>query len=161
MSLKGTLKIDDIAGESKSAEHEDEIDVYGVHWKVEQRSSSMKGSGRTQSRADISCVKFYKEVDASSPYLALASMRGQHIPEIVFNARKDSGDAHLDYLKITMTDCIVSFYEMENTGDDEVQVIRESICISCESINMLYTLQADDHSAGAEHEMEFNIVQGK
>ncbi len=160
MAFTGYLKIDDIKGESKRAEHEDEIDVYGVQWSVAQSSSSATGSGRTRGRAhvsDFTCMKWY---DAASPYLALACMQGKSFPEIVFSARKDSGEAHLDYLTVTLTNCIVSSYTMSQASgeSDTDDMINESVSFSCEKIAVKYTVQADDHSAGDEHEIEYDIV---
>ena len=164
MGIQGYLKIDDIQGESKRAEHEDEIDFYGLHWEVKQQSSSSAGSGRSRGRAQVSGVTMWKAMDAASPYLALASMQGKSIPEAVAMVRKDSGDAHLDYLKITMTNCMISEVELLNHDDstDDVndQIIHEKITITCEKINVIYTVQADDHSAGDEHEIEYDIVAG-
>lgn len=160
--LIGYLKMDDIAGESKRADHEGEIDVHGVHWEIRQKSSASVGSGRTQSRAEIGSVYMYKWCDCSSPYLALSAMRGTNIPEATLMLRKDSGEAHLDYLKIKMTDCIISHYEMLDavrTGEEnDLEMVREKFALSCEKINVLYTVQADDHSAGDEHEVEYDIV---
>ena len=164
MALVGYLKIEDIKGESKRADHEDEIDIHGVNWEVKQKSSASTGSGRTQSRADISSVYMWKWHDAASPYLALSAMQGKSIPEAILMVRKDSGEAHLDYLKVTMTDCIISHYEMiapDAHDEDEVQMIREKIGISCEKIKVVYTVQADDHSAGDEHEIEYDVVAAK
>lgn len=164
MGIQGYLKIDDIQGESKRAEHEDEIDIYGMHFEVKQQSSSAAGSGRTRGRADISGVTMWKSLDAATPYLTLASMQGKSIPEAILMVRKDSGDAHLDYLKITMTNCVVSHVELVNDasaadGADD-QMIKEKVTIACEKIAMIYTVQADDHSAGDEHEIEYDIVAG-
>ncbi|MDH5531485.1 MAG: type VI secretion system tube protein Hcp [Paracoccaceae bacterium] len=162
MAFTGYLKIDGIDGESKRAEHEGEIDAYGVHWKVSQSSSASTGSGRTRGRAQISsftCMKWY---DAASPYLALACMQGKAFDEIIFSARKDSGEAHLDYLTVTLTNCIVSLYEMTqgSAESDTDDMINETVSFSCESINVKYVVQADDHSAGDEHEIEYDIVAG-
>lgn len=164
MALVGYLKIEDIKGESKRADHEDEIDVHGINWEIKQKSSANMGSGRTQSRAEISAVYMWKWNDAASAYLALAAMQGKSIPEAVLTFRKDSGEAHLDYLKITMSDVIISSYVMlapELEDADDIQMIREKIGLSCEKINIVYTVQADDHSAGDEHEVEYDIVAAK
>ncbi len=161
MALTGCLSIEDIQGESKRADHEDEIDVHGVHWEMSQSSSSARGSGRTQSRAQVSSLTCFKELDASSAYLALACMQGKSIPEAILMLRKDSGEAHLDYLTITMTNCVVSGYEMINDGtDDENQTVSEKLALSFESVVFKYVVQADDHSAGAEHEIAYDIVAG-
>jgi type VI secretion system secreted protein Hcp len=162
MAFTGYLKVPDIDGESKRADHEGEIDVYGVHWQVAQSSSASTGSGRTRGRAhvsDFTCMKWY---DASSPYIALACMQGKAFDEIVFMARKDSGDAHLDYLTVTMTNCIITSYAMSQAHgeSDTDDMINETVSFSCEKINVKYVVQADDHSAGDEHEIEYDVVAG-
>ena len=161
MGLSGYLKIDDIEGESQRAEHEDEIDVHGVHWKIGRASSSSRGSGRSRSRARVESLTCYKQTDASSPYLALACLQGKSIQDVVLTLRKDSGEGHLDYLVITMENVVVSGFEMMNDGsnaDDEV--LTEQVALSFQKVTYKYTVQADDHSAGDEHEVEFDIVAG-
>lgn len=162
MAFTGYLKIPDIAGESKRAEHEDEIDVFGVKWSIEQKSSAAVGSGRTRGRATVHDFEVFKWYDAASPYLALSCMQGKSFDEIVFMARKDSGDVHLDYLTVTLTNCVVTGYDMahDSNEEDDIQMIRENVKFSCEKIAVKYIVQADDHSAGDEHEIEYDIVAG-
>lgn len=163
MAFTGYLKIEDIKGESKRADHEDEIDCFGVEWQVSQASSASVGSGRTRSRATVGDFKCHKWMDAASPYLALACMQGKNFPEMVFMARKDSGEAHLDYLQVTMKNCIISGYSMsqvtaETATDD---MVHELLAISFEKITAKYVVQAEDHSAGDEHEVEYDVVAGR
>ena len=102
--------------------------------------------------------KFY---DAASPYIALAAMQGKSFDEIVIHVRKDSGEAHLDYLRVTLTNCTLKAYDMFNDGqDDPLPLISERVGIKCEKINIRYIVQADDHSAGDEHEIEYDITAG-
>lgn len=163
MAFTGYLKIEGIDGESKRADHEGEIDCFGVEFKATQMSSSSVGSGRTRGRATLSDFTFHKWFDASSPYLALACAKGKSFTEIVFTVRKDSGDAHLDYLIITLTNCILSSYAMSQNSPEEAssEMIGESISISYEKLNIKYTVQADDHSKGDEHEIEYDLVAAK
>lgn len=163
MAFTGYLKIEDIKGESKRADHEDEIDCFGAEWRVAQSTSSSTGSGRTRSRAQISDFTVHKWMDAASPYLALACMQGKSFPEIVFMARKDSGDAHLDYLQVTMKDCLISGYQMaQKTLEDAAgDMVAETVTISFEKMTFKYVVQATDHSKGDEHEIEFDTVAGK
>lgn len=161
MALTGYMKIDDIQGESVRSGHEDEIDIHGVQWKAAQKSSANTSSGRTAGRATVEAFTCYKTMDASSPYLALACMQGKSIPEITISVRKDSGEAHLDYLVVVLESCIISSYEMVNDGSDaDNDMISEVISISFEHIKDTYTVQADDHSAGAEHEITYDVVGG-
>lgn len=163
MAFTGYMKIDDIKGESKRADHEDEIDVFGVRWGASQTSSASTGSGRTRGRAVVQDVTLHKYYDAASPYLALACLQGKSFPEIVIAVRKDSGEAHLDYLIITLTNVIISGYSMDGSGpkDSDDDMIVETVGLSCEKIGVKYTVQADDHSAGDEHEIEYDLVAGK
>jgi type VI secretion system secreted protein Hcp len=163
MAFTGYLKIEDIKGESKRADHEDEIDCFGVEWQVQQSSSASVGSGRTRSRATIGDFVCHKWMDAASPYLALACMQGKNLAEVVFMARKDSGDAHLDYLQVTMKNCIISGYKMEQTSAEAASddMVAETVKLSFEHITYKYVVQAEDHSAGDEHEVEYDAVAGK
>lgn len=163
MAFIGYMKIDGIDGESKRADHEGEIDLFGVQWGAAQTSSAAVGSGRTRGRAVVQDVTLNKYYDAASPYLALACMQGKSFEEIVIAVRKDSGEAHLDYLIITLTNVIISHYTMNGSGpkDTDDDMIVETVGLSCEKVAFKYTVQADDHSAGDEHEVEYNIVAGK
>lgn len=160
MPLTAYMKVTDIDGESRSADHEDEIDLYDINWLLEQESHAMVGSGRTRGRAQINPIFVYKWYDASSPYLALACMKGKAIEEIVIMVRKDSGDAHLDFLQITLTNSVISHYEVLGEYENS-KAIREKVGIASEQIKMKYTVQADDHSAGDEHEIEYDVAAGK
>ncbi|WP_149141254.1 Hcp family type VI secretion system effector [Gemmobacter caeruleus] len=163
MAFTGYLKIEGIDGESRRAEHEGEIDVFGVSFEASQSSSASVGSGRTRGRATLSDFTFFKWFDAASPYLALACARGKSFSEIVFTARKDSGDAHLDYLIITLTNCIISGYSMSQNApeDSSPELISERIGVSYEKVAIKYVVQADDHSKGDEHEVEYDLVAAR
>ncbi len=160
MALTGYLKIPDIDGESQRAEHEDEIDIYDFTWGIEQAAGAQTGRGRSKGRAQISALTCAKAYDASSPYLALAAMQGKSFDEVVLTIRKDSGDAHLDYLIITMENVIISQYAITGAGEDEGQTIMEDVGLSFENVKVKYTVQADDHSKGDEHEIEYDIAAG-
>ncbi len=59
MAFTGYLKIEGIDGESKRADHEGEIDCFGVEFNASQMSSSSVGSGRTRGRATLSDFTFH------------------------------------------------------------------------------------------------------
>ena len=60
MGIQGALKIEDIQGESKRADHEDEIDFHGLHWEIKQKKSSNAGRRRRlRGRADVSGVTIW------------------------------------------------------------------------------------------------------
>lgn len=150
------LKIPDIPGESQRADHEDEIDIHGLSWKVEAPATT--GSGRTLSQSVVGPIFLKKYVDASSPYIALSTLNARNFESAVLAVRKDSGDAHLDYLVITLGNARIVSYEMETKEGSSL--IEETIGITFESITYKYTVQEDDHSAGDEHEITYDIAAG-
>ena len=168
MAFTGYVNIPDIGGESQRADHEGEIDITDIMWHIEQAATAQTGRGRARSRAEVSSLYCKKTYDASSPYIALAAMQAKSFKDVVVTVRRDSGDAHLDYLTITMTNTIISKYEITGTGritdsegvEREGQELQEHIGFAFENINIKYVVQEDDHSAGDEHEIEFDIAAG-
>ena len=159
--LTGYLKIGDIVGESRRAEHEDEIDIHDVNWNIEQGSAAQVGKGRSRARAQVDAIRLRKFTDASSVYLALACMQGKSFPDMIVSVRKDSGEAHLDYLVITMENVTISQFETLGVGDEEDgQMIEECVGLVFENVTYKYTVQEDDHSAGGEHEITYDIAAG-
>lgn len=158
-AFTGYLKIPDIDGESKMVDHEDEIDISHFEWSVRRPVSSLEGSTRTRSVAVFDDLVFTKSTDRASPYLFLACATGKNFAEIVFMVRRDSGDAHLDYLQITLTNCQVTSYRVIG-GEAGDLAPREEFSLNFESVRILYIEQAEDHSAGNEHEVEYDIIAG-
>ena len=74
-ALTGYLKIDNIPGESQRADHEREIDVLRLEWKIETDESSTTGV-RNRWRAKVTPLKICKCVDKATPALALATLSG-------------------------------------------------------------------------------------
>lgn len=158
MALSGNILIPDIAGESRRADHEDEIDIMSIDWSMSQASNMQQGSGRTSSRATVNPIGISKLYDASSPYLSLACMQGKAFDEVIISFRQDSGEAHLDYLKITLTNVVISSYSLNGSAMGEE--ISDSFTLSFEEVKVIYSVQADDHSSGDEHEIEYNLSAG-
>lgn len=161
MPITGFLKIPDINGESQNADHEDEIDIHGLSWAMERRSSAAVGRGRTRSRAEVDSLVVQKFTDAASVYLALACLQGKSFDKITVYVRKDSGDAHLDYLVFELSNVVISGVDMSSQDDQSpAEHLEEEVSFDFEKVKVLYTVQADDHSSGDEHEIEFDIAAG-
>ncbi|MDQ8199226.1 type VI secretion system tube protein Hcp [Pelagicoccus enzymogenes] len=158
-ALTGYLKIPDIPGESQRAEHEDEIDIHGISWGVQAQAAD-DGSGRTRARAEVSAITLKKYYDASSPYLFLSAAQGKSFDEITITFIRSNPDSgSFPYLTITLSNCVVTNYQVTGgTSVDDKQ--SEEVGLSFETINIKYVVQADDHSAGDEHEIEYDIAAG-
>jgi type VI secretion system secreted protein Hcp len=162
MPLAAYLKIGDIAGESQRVDHEEEIDIHDIMWNIEHGSAARVGKGRrARARAHVGAINLKKFTDAASPYLVLACMQGKSFPDMVLSVRKDSGEAHLDYLIITMENVTISQFETIGVGEEEDgQMIEERLGLVFENVTYKYTVQGDDHSAGGEHEITYDIAAG-
>ncbi len=161
MPVTGYMKIPGINGESKAANHEDEIEFHGIEWGASRKLKGTKGIAQTRGKSVVSPLEVVKFYDAASPYLAEAAMRGKRFDEIVLNVHRDTGGQHLDYLVITLGNCLIKNYQMANEGqEDPMLQIREWLGIRFDTITIKYTVQADDHSAGDEHEVAYDIAAG-
>ena len=161
MALTAYLNIPGIPGESLRVGHEDEIEVHGMSWGIEHPGDGRIGRGRRRSRAEVSPIEMLKIVDRASPYIALAAMQGKSFDEIVLTVRRETGEAHLNYYKITMTNCAIVEVSQVNGGfDDPRNVIEEAVAVDFEKIKILYVEQLQDGSAGEEHEIEHDIAAG-
>lgn len=160
MQQRGFLKIDDIQGESTVVDHEEEIDITGFQWGLERSTSTARRRGRARSRVEVDSLAVSKFADAASVYLALACMQGKSFPEVVLTMRKDSGEAHLDYLTITMTNVVIEGYDIVKDPDEPDQMPVEEVAFNFEEVKFTYIEQNPDGSAGDEHEIEYDIAAG-
>ncbi len=152
--LTGYLKIPDIPGESKATEHENEIDITDISWELARPSST--GTSREYGAADFKEFKAVKYLDKSSPYLALACAQGKILPELVLTLRKDSGDAHLDYLTITLTNVRVTSYSVGGSGDTDDRPTEE-VAFYYNKIAFSYTLFDETGRPAETTEMRWDL----
>jgi type VI secretion system secreted protein Hcp len=104
------IKFDGIKGESADHKHKGEIDVMSFSWEMAQTGVSATGGGGGAGKVRVHDFSFTKKTDASSPLLMLNCASGAHIKEANFVVRKAGGE-QLEYLKIKLTDVLVSSYK--------------------------------------------------
>ena len=154
-ALTGYLKIPSIPGESQRVNHEGEIDIYGIDWGVVRTvadGSSAGGGGALV----FDSVVLSKEMDKATPKLIEAVTKGQNIPEVVITLSKDSGEAHLDYLKITLTNVTVSSYNFMDEGFVDVPV--SSVGLQYQQIKIVYTEFDETGAPAGDVEVTWNLV---
>jgi type VI secretion system secreted protein Hcp len=105
------LKIDGIEGESTDSKHKYEIDVTSWSFGLTQSVSHVGGGGGA-GQAEFRDLQIVKLMDKSSPKLFLASASGEHLQKAVLTMRK-SGDNPVDFVKVTLTDVIVSSFNSD------------------------------------------------
>jgi len=104
------LKLDGIKGESADSKHKGEIDLMSFSWGAEQTGVHATGGGGGAGKVRFNDFTITKRTDASSPLLMLNCANGTHIKEANFVVRKAGGE-QLEFLKIKMTDVLISSYK--------------------------------------------------
>ncbi|QBY50821.1 Hcp family type VI secretion system effector [Cupriavidus oxalaticus] len=142
------LKINGIDGESQDSSHKNEIELLAWDWTIEQQSTMHAGSGGGAGKATVSDLSFEHYIDRASPNLMKYCLTGKHINEAVLVVRKAGGNP-LEYLKLTMTDVIVTKVSPRGSVDDEVRM-REQVALSFSRVKQEYVVQnAQGGSGGA------------
>ena len=139
------LKLDGIKGESADAKHKDEIDVVSFSWGVAQTGVQATGGGGGAGKVSFQDIQFVKKTDKSSPLLMLNCANGAHIKEGNFTVRK-AGGTQLEYLKIKLTDILVSsFKEQGSTNGDSIPL--EEVSLNFAKVEYSYQPQGADGKA--------------
>jgi type VI secretion system secreted protein Hcp len=118
MAVDMFIKIKGIDGESSDAKHAKEIDVLAWSWGLTQSGNFHVGGGGGSGKVNAQDLSITKYVDASSNALQLACCAGTHIPEATLVVRK-AGDKPLEYIKITLTDVLISSVSMGGSGGED------------------------------------------
>ena len=152
------LKIGGIDGESQDSAHKNEIDVSSWTWQVLQESNMHQGSGGGSGKATVKDLSFVHNVDRASPNLMKFCLTGKHIPEATLTVRK-AGGTPLEYLKITMTDVVIT--NVQPTGSSSDQTIIEQVSMSFAKVKQEYTVQNQQGGSGGAVTAGFDIKLNK
>ncbi len=109
--------------------------------------------------AQVSDLEFEHFVDRASPNLMKYCLTGKHIPEAKLTVRKAGGNP-LEYLKITMTDVLVTKVAPNGSSIDEVKV-REKISLSFAKVKQEYTVQNQQGGSGGAVTAGYDIKANK
>jgi type VI secretion system secreted protein Hcp len=129
------LKVDGIAGESTDAKHKDEIDVLAFSWGVSQTGGAPSGGGGGAGKAVFDDLLVVARTSKASPHLWLACASGTHIKSAILTCRR-RGKASVEFLTVTLTDVLVSSYEVD--GSDEEPAL-DQFALSYGKIETKYT----------------------
>lgn len=125
MAVDMHLKIDTIPGNSEIKGFEGQIQLESFSWNMQQATSFGKSSGGGAGKVNMGDVTFVHSVDKATPKLMIACCTGAHLKEAVFTCRKAGGESAVDFLKITLTDVIVSSVSPSgtNSGDTPTESV--------------------------------------
>jgi type VI secretion system secreted protein Hcp len=146
MAFDAFLKIDGIDGESTDAKHKGEIEVLSFSWGTAQPGLANGQPNSRNAKLKITDLSFIKRVDVATPALMQEAAVGGAFPTATLVARKNSGDTKHEFLKITMSDVIItSVSAAGNTATDPLPL--EQISFNFQKINLSVVADSDSDSS--------------
>lgn len=144
------LSVAGIPGESIDENHADWIDVLSFSHGISQPTGGLTTT-RSIGRSEHGDFTITKELDKSSPKLALACCSGQHITEVVIEVcRADTGDKYMAY---TLTDVIVSSISQNGASQGAEARPIEEVSLRYGRIDWTYT-ERDPITSAAKGNVE-------
>ena len=136
-SVRMFMQIEGIPGESTDKDHMGAIDVESWSWGATQSGSASSGGGGGSGKVSFHDLSFVHKYDKASPKLFLATAKGEPIGKVELTVRK-SGDPPLEYIKITMSDVIISGVSPSASGDS---IPTEEVTLNFSKMEIEYTPQ--------------------
>lgn len=153
------LKLDGLPGESMDHQHKDWIEVESFNWGVDNPASFAIGQGGQATQAHIAAISLQKQCDKSSVAMFKACTTGKHIPKGTISCLKLDGENRVEYLKIDLTDIMVSNFQWSGNGGEHL--VHEHVSLVFAEFKEAYKLQQDKGSAGGNTDFGFNIQTSK
>jgi type VI secretion system secreted protein Hcp len=153
------LKIDGIDGESHDSKHKGEIDLQSWSFGAQQTGTHAAGGGGGTGKVQMQDFHFVMKVNKASPKLMLACANGEHIKKAVLVARK-AGKDQQEYLKITLSDILVSSYQTGGSGHGDI-VPTDQISLNFSKIEFEYKEQKEDGTLGGTTKGGYNVKENK
>lgn len=147
MAFDYFLKLEGVDGESTDDKHKDWIEIDSFSWGLGQiigedglrpAAGAGGGGGGGAGKVQVQDFSFVKKIDKSSPVLMLSCATGQHMKEGVLIGRR-AGEKPLEYLKIKLTDILISGYQTGGSAGDVVPTDQFSLNFA--KIEFSYTPQ--------------------
>ena len=156
MAVDMFVKIDGDDRRGAGRAHSGEIDVLSWAWGLSQSGSPHVGGGGGAGKVTIRDLSLVKYVDKASTDLMLFCCNGKHIPKAELTVRK-AGESPLEYMKIKMSDCLVSAVDTGGSGEQDRLV--ETVMLNFAKVEVEYTPQAEGGGGDAPTTMGWDIAK--
>jgi len=156
MAVDMFLELKDVPGESVDAKHKGKMDILAWSWGMSQSGTTHNGPGAGAGKVNVQDLSVTKYVDKASPKLQLFCCNGKHIPSGLLIVRK-AGTNPLEYIKITMTDIIVTSVSTGGSGGEDR--LTENVSLNFAEVKFEYTPQKTDGSGDTVVPYTWKIAQ--
>jgi type VI secretion system secreted protein Hcp len=136
------LRLEGIPGESTVEGHEGEIELLSLSWGLHApEAPSYEGGAGRSGRVEVDRLTALAETSVASPRLLGACATGQHISTATLTGWRDdeTGERRQDFLVITLSDVLVSGYQLEGGAggepEDEVVLSFSRIQVEIEAVD--------------------------
>jgi type VI secretion system secreted protein Hcp len=160
MAIDYFLKIDGIPGESQDSKHKGEIVVEAWSWGESNPAPvGGTGGGGGAGKVNMQDFNFSANTSKASPNLMLACASGKHFPSAVLTARKAAGKQAAEFLTFSLSDILVSSYQI---GGAEGQVVpMDNFSLNFSKIKVEYKEQKADGSLGKSITAGWDVKHNK
>jgi type VI secretion system secreted protein Hcp len=150
MAFDAFLKIEGIDGDSTDKDHKGEIEILSFSWGETNTSPSNKGGGGGAGKVSMQDFHFTMQVSSASPKLMVACASGKHFTQATLTCRKAGGEQRAEFMKIKLTDILVSSYLTEgNTNSEEAPLPTDQISLNFSKIEFLFSTGRGETTADA------------
>src|SRR5215813_11601344 len=154
MAVDMFLKLDGIKGESHDSKHKEEIHIESYSWGLNQTGTHGAGGGGGAGKVSVHDISITKFVDKASCDLMYSCASGKHIPSALITVRK-AGEKPLEYLKIKLTDILVSSVQKGGTGGGDT--VSESVSLNFAKFQVDYQEQKTDSTGSPAGSMGWDV----
>ena len=106
---------------------------------MSQTTSFGSSSGGGAGRVNMGDLTFVHSVDKGTPKLMVACCTGAHLKDAILVCRKAGGDNAVDFMKITLTNVIVS--SVSPSGSNDSDTPSEAVSLSFAEYKVEYQEQ--------------------
>jgi type VI secretion system secreted protein Hcp len=150
------MKIGALKAESKDHAHKEEMDVLSWSWGMSQSGYAHVGGGAGAGKVNVQDLSFTKWIDKSSPDLMLSCCNGKHHAEAKLTVRK-AGEKPVEYLKITMTDVLITSVSTGGSGGEDK--LTENVSLNFAKVKVEYKDQDAKGAGAGDFVMTWNIAE--
>jgi type VI secretion system secreted protein Hcp len=153
-------KYDGFDGESKDSNHDKWIDVLSIDWGIHKPGGGATGQSRRRGAAVVEDLTLTIEYEKAAPKLQEKCLKGEVIPKLELECTSTYGGARATYLKYELTNVMVTSFQTNASGNDEVPptvVVGNNF----EEIKVTYTEYDDTGSSQGNVESEFKVEKGE
>lgn len=152
-------KYDGVDGESKDSNHDKWIDVLSIDWGMYNpvNTSGAGGGERISGGVNFDDLSMTKYIDKSTPALMTSCASGTVFGTVELSlTRTGTGGETQTYMKITMTDVIITSISTGGSGGEDR--ITENVTLNFTRIKVDYSTLPDGRPSGVEP-FTWDVVQ--